>query len=54
MIHLSVRDKVIKAITNSVLEHGRAATVQQGAERAYEALKSAGLLVGEKNDIKTN
>jgi hypothetical protein len=51
---VSVKDRVIEAIVGSVEKYGRAATAQQGAERAYEALKSAELLIGEENDIKTD
>jgi thiamine phosphate synthase YjbQ (UPF0047 family) len=54
MYAVSVKDRVIAAITESVLKNGRAATVQQGAEMAYEALSSAGLLVEEQDDIKTD
>ena len=54
MYAMSVRDRVIEAIVGSVEKYGRAATAQQGAERAFEALKDAGLLVGEEYDIKTD
>ena len=45
MTEEELKERFIKAILDSVSEHGKATTSLIGAERAYTAIKNAGLLI---------
>ena len=44
-----IKLRFVQAILDSVNEHGRATTSLMGANRAYDAIKKAGLLIKGEN-----
>ena len=50
MTEEEIKERFINAILDSVSKHGKATTSLIGANRAYDAIKNAGLLIkGEQN-----
>lgn len=50
MTEHEIKLRFVQAILDSVTEHGRATNSLMGANRAYDAIKSAGLLIKGDNE----